>query len=74
MGAWLDRLLLWSHDSGAQLTGGCRSPAILGQQPRYWLTIVLPDGPKEFVAASYDSAAFGLMQQIAPDPDDRPEA
>lgn len=73
MGDWLDRLLDFSHDAGAQLTGGHHRAAGLGQRTKYWLTIVLPDGSQEFEAASYDQCAFALMQQIETDPLDRGE-
>ena len=71
---WVDRLLDYAHDAGAQVLWGKRNVVRLGRQPepQAWMSIVLPDGPHELTASTYDLAAWALMQQLCIDPVDQP--
>jgi hypothetical protein len=71
---WVDRLLDYAHDAGAQVQWGKRNVVRLGRrpEPQAWMSIVLPDGPHELTASTYDLATWALMQQLCIDPVDQP--
>lgn len=74
-GTWFDRLLDYAHDAGTTVIWGHRKTLRVGNQPAaaFWVSIKLPDRNYERLGQSLESAAFALMQELAPDPEDRPE-
>jgi hypothetical protein len=62
---WVDRLLDYAHDAGAQVQWGRRDLVRLGRQPepQAWMSIVLPDGPHELTASTYDLAAWATTRR-----------